>query len=97
MANHQLVVDGDLLEGLLIHEDTSGLILIEVLVGTTLNNHIFQFLTDIVTTLQNTTVADVLQLDVHDGVTLTRLAVLKINTYPNATVHADSCSFLNVL
>ena len=97
VTDNQLVVDGNLLEGLLVHEDTARLVLIQILVGATLDDDVLQFLTDIEAALQYATVADVLQLDDHDGVTLTRLAMLEVDANPNATVHTNGGAFFNVL
>ncbi len=97
MADYQLVVDGNLLEGLLVHEDAARLVLIQVLIGAALNDHVLQLLTDVEATLQHATVTYVLQLDDHDGVALTGFAVLEVNAHPNGAVHANGGAFLNVL
>ena len=97
MTDYELVVNGNLLEGLLIHEDTTRLVFIKILIGTTLDDYVFQFLTDVEATLQYATVGNVLHLDDHNCVTLTWLAVLKIDAHPNAAVHTNGGAFLNVL
>ena len=97
MSNHEFVVNGNLLEGLLVHEDTSGLVLVEILIGATFDDDVFQFLTDIEAALQYAAVADVLYLDDHNGVTLAWLTVLEIDAHPDATVHANGGAFFNVL
>ena len=56
VTDYELVVDGDLLECLLIHEDTTRLVLIEILVRTTLNDNVLELLTNVETTLQYATV-----------------------------------------
>ena len=97
MTDNELVIDGNLLKCLLIHENTTALVFIKILIGTTLNDDVLQFLTDVEATLQNATIGNVLHLDNHNCVTLTWLSVLEIDAHPNTTVHANSGAFLNVL
>ena len=96
-ARDNVLGDRNLLESLLIHEDVASRILIKILVRTMLYAHIIKFEANLESTLQHAAVSHVLQLGVHDSVTLSWLTMLEVNALPNAAVHADACSDLNFL
>ena len=97
MTDDEVVGNGYLLEGFLVHEDAAFLVFIEILVVAVLDDYVLQLLADVVAALQHAAVCDVLHLDVHDGVSLAGLAVLEVYAHPNGTIHADGGTFLNVL
>ena len=97
VADNQVVSDWNLLKSLLVHEDASCWILVEILVWTTLDNNILQFEAHLESTIKHATVCHVLQFSVHYCVALSWLSVLEIDAYPNAAIHANGCSLLNVL
>lgn len=96
-TDNEVVGDGNLLESLLIHEDAACRVLIEVLIGATLDAHVLKLESHLECAVEHTSVGHVLQLCVHYCVSLSGLSVLEIDADPNASIHADACSFFNVL
>ena len=96
-ACNELRSDRSLVVCLLVHEDVVLTFLIKVLVWATSDLNLLELLTDVEATLKYATVGYVLQLDDHDCVTLTWLAVLEIDAHPDATVHTNCYTLLNVL
>jgi hypothetical protein len=86
-----------LVECLLIHEYIIIALFVEVLVWTALDAYILEALTDVESALENTSVSYVLKLNVHDCVAFARLAMLEVDAYPDASVHTDSYTLLDVL
>ena len=89
--------DWNLLESLLIHEDTACGILIKILVRTTLHANILELETNLECTLKHTAVSNILQLGYHYCVTLTRLSVLEVDASPNLAIHADASTDFDFL
>ena len=96
-ASHEVLGNGSLVVGLLVHEDIVLTVFVEELIGTTLQTNVIKFETYLESAVEHATVGHVLQLCVHNGVTLTRLAMLELDANPNASVHADGSTLLNVL
>ena len=67
--------DGDLLEGLRVHEVQTHLVLVEVLIGTTLDAHFFDLHPAIPCLIEHATRSDVLELGANESGTLTGLYV----------------------
>ena len=93
----QVVSDGNLVESLLVHELVVVTVVIQILIGTTLYTHILQLLTDVEAAFQYVSVYYVLQLGTHEGVSLTRLYMQKVDAEVKLAVHADASSDFDVL
>ena len=96
-ASDHVLGDRNLLESLLVHEDVASGILVEILIRAMLYTHVIELEANLERTLQHAAVSHVLQLGVHDSVTLSWLTMLEVNALPNAAVHADACTDLNFL
>jgi hypothetical protein len=62
-----------------------------------LHAHVVELETYLEGTLQHTAVGHILELGIHHGVALARLTVLKVNTLPDTTIHADAGSDFDFL
>ena len=62
-----------------------------------LNANVVKFEAYLKSTLKYAAVGNVLQLGIHYSVAFSRLTVLKVNTLPNATIHADASSDFDFL
>lgn len=96
-AGDEVLGDGELLEGLVVHEDVVFAIEVEVLEGTTLNAHVFEALADVEALLEHAAADNVLEGGAHDGVTLTGLYVEEVDAEVELAVHADANALLDVL
>lgn len=96
-AGDELLVDRNLLESLVVHEDVVAALAVEELVGTTLYAHVFELFTNVETALEHTAVYNVFQLGTHECVTLSRLHVEKLHAEVQTAIHADAGAVLNVL
>ena len=95
-GNHVLG-NWNLLKGFLIHENAPCAVLIQILIGTVLDADVVKFEANLERALQHAAVGNVLKLGVHNGVALAWLAVLEVDTLPDATVHTDTSSDFYVL
>ena len=86
-----------MLECFLVHEDVARWVLVKILIRATLYAYIFEFETYLERTLKYTAVRYILQFCNHNGVTLAWLSVLKVNTSPNLSIKADTCSDFDFL
>ena len=93
----EVLGDGYLVEGLLVHEDVVCSVEIEVLVWTTLYAYIFESLTDIKALLEYAAADHVLECGTHDGVTFSWLYVQEVDAEIELAIHTDACAFLDVL
>ena len=91
------MADRHLLESLLVHKDIVLTLFVEVLVWTTLNAYILEFLTDVEAALQYATINYIFELNTHNGVTLTWLNVQEVNYKIQTAVHADTYAVLYIL
>ena len=89
--------DGNLLEGLVVHEDVVLAFHVEELIAATLNAHILEFLADVEAALQHVAAHHVLESGAHDGVTLARLHVEEVDAEIELAVHTDAGALLDVL
>ena len=96
-TNHEVVGDRYLLIGLLVHEDAACLVFIQILIRAMLNHHVFEFESNLEGAVKHATVGHVLQFGVHNSVAFAWFSVLEVDAHPDATVHADACTFFDVL
>ena len=89
--------NGNLLKGLVVHENVVLAFHVEVLVGTTLYTYVFKLLTDVETALKHVAGDNVLQGCAHDGVTLSRLHMQEVDAEIELAIHADARALLDVL
>ena len=83
--------------GLGIHEDVVLAFLVEVLVGTVLNAHVFELHANVETLFKHIAAQHVFQFDTHDSVALARLNVLEVNAEINLSIQTDGASNLYIL
>ena len=88
---------GNLLESLLVHEDITCRIFVEILIRAVLHAHVIQLEAYLECTFEHTAVSNILQFSVHYGVTFSGFTVLKVNTSPNTAIHTDASSNFNFL
>ena len=96
-TSDEVASDRNLVVCLLVHEDIVFTLLVEILVGAALNAYILKLLADVETTLQHSAVNNVLKLNAHESVALTRLYVEEVDDEEKLAVHTDASSHLDVL
>ena len=96
-SGNEFLVDGNLLESLVVHEDVVGTVGIEILEGTAFNAHVFEFFTDVETTFKHTAVNNVLELGAHESISLSGLYMEEFHAEIETAVHADAGAVLDVL
>ena len=96
-TSDKLFVDRNLVVSLLIHEDVVLSFKIEILIGTALNTHILKCFTNVETLFKYTTIYYVLKGSTHDGVSFSWFYVQEVDAEVQLTIHADACTFFNVL
>ena len=96
-AGDEFFADGDLLEGLVVHEDVGVALGVEVLVGAALYAYVLELLADVEAAFEHSAVDDVLELGAHEGVALAGFYVQELHAEIEAAVHADAGAVFDVL
>ena len=96
-TSDEVVTDRHLLVSLLIHEDIILTLLVKILVWAALNAYILKFLANVEAALQNATINNIFELNVHDCVTLAWFTVLKPDYEIEAAIHSDANAILDIL
>jgi hypothetical protein len=89
--------NGNLFVGLVVHEHEVFSVLVKVLAGTTFYTNVFEAFANVEALLDYTTVYDVLQGYVHNGIALTGFAVKEVDAEIELAVHTDAGALLDVL
>ena len=96
-TSNLILVDRNLLEGLLVHEDATCWVFIEILIWATLYAYILKLESNLECALKHSSVGNILQLGNHYGVAFTWFPVLEVDASPDFAIHADASSNFDFL
>ena len=94
---HEFLVDGNLLESLIVHEDVVAAVGVEILIGAAFNTHVLKFLADVEAAFEYAAVNYVFKFRTHESVALAWFYVKELHNEIETAVHADACAVFDVL
>ena len=96
-TGNELLVDGNLLVGLVVHEDIIATVGVKILIWAALHSHVLEFLANVEAAFENSAVNHVLKLCAHESIAFAGLYVEEFHAEIKTAVHADAGAVLDVL